>query len=350
MNDRYIRRGRRSCALLTGDIVNRAFLPPLAVAMGLMLVAARPAWSQMMADDVYGGMNGHAGHAGGYAGHPGGGYAGHPGGGYAGPEYGGMHGGPGCAGPDCAGAGMGCPDHCGLWDRCHSPSRMWLALEYTGLRLEGAAIPPLVTTSPVGTPQATAGVLPDAQVLFGNSDIADEWRHGAQVRLGWWLVDGQFLGVEGHYMALEGETTNDVFSSTFSTGAGSGVILARPFNDVTNGLPGVPGAQLIAFPAFQNGAFTYPLDGSISVAFDSDFQSAGAILRHVLWADFERCFRLDILGGYRFVNLDENLLIRGTRVHASAGGRPGDRHRDDRLVRHRQRISRRRDRSVVGVL
>jgi hypothetical protein len=257
----------------------------------------------MMAHDAYG--NGYAG--------------------YEDPSYmGNGYAGAGCAGADC----MGGPGACGpgynnsLWNRVHQPTRMWLALEYTGLRVEGAAVPALVTTSPAGTPQATAGVLPDAQVLYGDGDIADEWRHGAQVRLGWWLVDGQFLGVEGHYMALESESTSDVFDSTFSMGAGPGVILARPFTDVTNGFPGVPAAQLIAFPAFQNGAFNYPLDGSISVAFDSDFQSAGAVLRHVLWADFERNFRLDVLGGYRFVNLDENLLVRATRVTPPLAGDP----------------------------
>jgi hypothetical protein len=313
--------------------VNRAFNPHLAVALGLLLVAARPTWSQMTPGDPYGGMNGGMTAWNGYGGAPNGGYV----------EYGNSamgHPAAGCPDQQCMGPGMGgCGmfghgmfGHClfghgmgaagcypnGLWDRVHQPTRMWLALEYTGLRVEGAAIPALVTTSPAGTPQATAGVLPDAQVLFGDGDIADDWRHGGQVRLGWWLVDGQFVGIEGHYMALESESTNDVFTSNFSAG-GSPMILARPFIDAGTG---APAAQLIAFPAFQNGPFNFPLDGSISVAFDSDFQSAGAVLRHVLWADFERSFRLDVLGGYRFINLDENLLIRGTRVTPPLAGDP----------------------------
>jgi hypothetical protein len=287
--------------------VKRAFISRLAIALGLALVAARPTWSQqMMASDPYGGIEQ------GYGG------AGYGGAGY--PPNGPGCDGPGCAGPDCMGGGPGgFADTCGLWDRVHQPHRMWLALEYVGMRMEGAFIPPLVTTSPIGTPQGSAGVLPDAQIVFGDTDVADDWRHGAQVRLGWWLVDGQFIGVEGHYMAFESTGTRDVFSSTFSSGTGSPIILARPFTDAATG---APAAQLIAFPDFQNGQFQYDLDGSISVDFESDFQSAGVMLRHVLWADFERCFRLDVVGGYRFVNLDENLLVRATRVTPPLGGDP----------------------------
>jgi hypothetical protein len=39
-------------------------------------------------------------------------------------------------------------------------------------------------------------------------------------------------------------------------------------------------------------------------------QSAALAMRHVLWADFDRQFRCDFIGGYRFMQIDEGLEIR----------------------------------------
>jgi hypothetical protein len=57
------------------------------------------------------------------------------------------------------------------------------------------------------------------------------------------------------------------------------------------------------------GGFTFDVDGSINVSSQSDLHNIGVIRRHVLWADFERNFRIDWLIGYRYLRLDEDLLI-----------------------------------------
>src|SRR5690349_17281083 len=78
-----------------------------------------------------------------------------------------------------------------------------------------------------------------------------------------------------------------------------------------------------SFRLFQIGNFApFALSGSVRVESESDLQSAGLIMRHVLWADFERNFRIDLLGGYRFFQLDENLTITDTRLIPPLGGDP----------------------------
>ena len=188
-----------------------------------------------------------------------------------------------------AAQGCGCGGHCGpngcLWDQVHQPSRFWVALEYVGLRSWKGP------TFRRGDDQSgrhrtgVAGRLPDATVLFGNTDIDDDWRHGGELRLGWWLVDGQFCGIEGHYMTTESAREPFLRRRRRSrAGSFSPAILDQMANvrdSADRGLPGLPvGASL-----------TSRSDGSVRVESASDIQSAGLIMRHVLWADFERNFR-----------------------------------------------------------
>jgi hypothetical protein len=78
-------------------------------------------------------------------------------------------------------------------------------------------------------------------------------------------------------------------------------------------------ASLIAFPDFVRPGATVDLDGTIDIEGESNLQSAGLTFRHILWGDFERDFRLDVIGGYRFVQLDESLLIRDSFFDPGGG-------------------------------
>lgn len=197
-----------------------------------------------------------------------------------------------------------------LWNKVHRPNRWYFGINYTGLRMKGMFVPELATTSPAGTAQAVAGRLPDATVLIGNEKLGSDWRHGGEVRLGWWLVDGQFVGLEGFFLATETEETSETLTSTFTTGT-SGFILARPYFDL---LANAEDARILAFDNFNNGQATVDLDGAITVDSFSDFQSGGIMLRHVLWADFERNTRLDLIGGYRYLRVEELLSIRDRQL------------------------------------
>ena len=72
-------------------------------------------------------------------------------------------------------------------------SPIWVQARVSLLVAAGKPLPPLVTTSPAGTPQAEAGVLgePNTQVLFGGNRVDDEARSGFRtslgVRLGHWF-------------------------------------------------------------------------------------------------------------------------------------------------------------------
>jgi hypothetical protein len=198
-----------------------------------------------------------------------------------------------------------------LWDQVHSPTRWWVGMDYVGMWVRGSRVPALVTTNDVSPGQATAGELPGARVLFGNDEVDTDVRSGGELRLGWWMVDGQFVGLEGHYMALQSETTR--FTAAAAPG---GQILARPYTDAVNG---DQDALLVAFPGFMQGMNTFDLSGTVNVASESDLQSAGLLMRQVLWADFERNIRVDLIGGYRFLRLDESLFIQSSSFHTDPG-------------------------------
>jgi hypothetical protein len=174
--------------------------------------------------------------------------------------------------------------------------------EYLLWWTDGNNIPALVTTSPNGTPLADAGVIgePNTGTLFGSGDLFDKLRSGLRVGGGTWFAFAQDWGGELDYLVLENRGT-----SFFATSTGD-PILARPFVNV---LTGAEDAQLIAFPALA--------EGTISIQSSSQFQSAEALLRKRLYEQ-PRAFlagigpalqRTDLIAGYRFALLDEDLLI-----------------------------------------
>src|SRR5258707_15873832 len=58
--------------------------------------------------------------------------------------------------------------------------QFWVEMEYLAWSVKGDRLPPLVTTSPAGTPQAQAGILgpPSTTVLFGDSSVNGGWGPG----------------------------------------------------------------------------------------------------------------------------------------------------------------------------
>lgn len=211
---------------------------------------------------------------------------------------------------------MPCGDGGGLADRVGEPVRWWARLTYLSMWADGYDIPALVTTSPANTPQADAGVLPAATVLFGNEQIDDGQRNGGQVKIGYWLVDGQFMAIEGDYWTLADESTRYSASEAFQNDPANARILARPFYNLTTMQQD---AAILAYPNFVRPGATVDLDGTIDIESQSSMQSAGLTFRHILWGDFERSFRLDVFGGYRFLQVDESLLIRDSFFDPGGG-------------------------------
>src|SRR5580704_2583491 len=80
----------------------------------------------------------------------------------------------------------------------------WIAAEYLLWSTKGDKLPPLITTSPAGTPAASAGVLgaPGTSILFGNGTVGDGGRSGARLRGGYWFDPQHSAGIEAQFFAL----------------------------------------------------------------------------------------------------------------------------------------------------
>jgi len=180
---------------------------------------------------------------------------------------------------------------------------VWASAEYLLWWTKGDRLPPLLTTSPPGTPLADAGVLgrPGTSVLFGDERVNDDARSGGRFTLGFWLNCAHTTGIEGNFFFLGEETTD--FSAT-----SSGIpILARPFFDV---LANANNSLKVAYPGLVSGSFT--------ARETSELWGADVYLRQNICCGC--CCRVDLLAGYRFLSLDEDLDISEVEI----GTNPND--------------------------
>ncbi|HEX3148121.1 MAG TPA: BBP7 family outer membrane beta-barrel protein [Gemmataceae bacterium] len=190
-----------------------------------------------------------------------------------------------------------------------SVSAGWAEFDHLTWRLRGHDLPPLVTTSPPGTPIGQSGVLgtPGASVLFGGNDPNDDWRHGIQIRAGFWLDECRTGGLEASAFSLSGVDSGAIFSSSGTP------ILSRPF---INALTGRPAAERVAFPG--------DLAGRVSPHADADqLCGAGLHIRKIACEDCDS--RLDVLFGYRYLRYGDSVTVTENLVvdPANAAGLPG---------------------------
>lgn len=207
--------------------------------------------------------------------------------------------------------------HSQLWSEVHDCRRIFGGADFLLWSRKGNQLPPLVTTSPIGTPQDQAGVLPESattEILFGNQVVDDGVSGGVHLNAGYWIVEGQFLGIEADFWGVGDLSTRFRESSTFSDGSLTDPILARPFFNVVTGLQD---SALVAFPDFVFGESLIDIDGDVNVRTNSEVVAAGLQLRKLLWIDFDRNYRVDILGGYRYfraadsVQIDDSFTLMG---------------------------------------
>jgi Putative beta barrel porin-7 (BBP7) len=141
-------------------------------------------------------------------------------------------GGPCCGGPECG------PDAC--CDGCRTP-RFWISGEYLLWWVKDQHGPPLVTASPPGV----SGILPGSMVLFSGDDLHYQERSGARFNAGFWFDDAHCFGLDGSFFFLGRRSAN------FTASSPPFVALARPFSDVTTGVPinaaeAVPGTVTVS--------------------------------------------------------------------------------------------------------
>jgi hypothetical protein len=201
----------------------------------------------------------------------------------------------GLSGGDCASYGD-CGD-CGdiqfPWEcgqSCYSP--LWVRTEFLSWWTQGMRLPPLVTSSTVGTPENIAGALgqPNTTLLFGDQEVIDGNHAGGRISFGLWLSPCYWDGIEANYMGLGRAATG------FRATSNETPIIARPFFDTSNNQQA---AMLVAYPGL--------LQGSLAAEAWSELQSAEVLWRHGLMAGCGSSVHM--LVGYRFGRLDENLRI-----------------------------------------
>lgn len=166
---------------------------------------------------------------------------------------------------------------CGTW---FGAGRLWARGEYLLWWTRGTDLPALVEGGQTAT---------DIGVLYGDETRLDQLRAGGRFRLGWWFDPCHTRGVEFTYLGLIGS------SDRFFANDATLPFLRRPFF-----LPGNIRDNLeIANPAF--------LTGGIEIDLDTRFHALDVAYRRALFHQGPR--RLDLLLGYRYAGLQEDLRI-----------------------------------------
>ncbi len=159
-------------------------------------------------------------------------------------------------------------------------------------------VPSLVTSSQNGTAIQDVGVpgLGTTIPVFGDTSLSDGGASGYRLELGIRLDRDAVNSLSGSYFGLGDQSHNFEVNSTQLP------YLARPFVSVNNLNLG-PAADVVAFPGVYS--------GRISVTSDTDFEGAEGLFRHSFDEDPSR--RWQWVAGYRYLGLDDSLLIAASR-------------------------------------
>ena len=192
-------------------------------------------------------------------------------------------------------------DSCGPGLAACGPLQYWARVEYLLWWRQERDLPPLVTSSPFGTAEASAGVLGlnTTSVLFGNESVGDDAGSGGRIEFGLWLDACQCWALSADFWALDEDTV------TFDLSSNSNPIIARPFADL-----GTQDAFLVAFPNVRT--------GNINVSSEADVLGADVLFRRRLSRG--ACGELDLLLGYQTTRIDEHLIISSSSTVTEVGG------------------------------
>ncbi|MDX1944435.1 MAG: BBP7 family outer membrane beta-barrel protein [Pirellulaceae bacterium] len=210
---------------------------------------------------------------------------------------------------------------CGCCSHCCRRLDIWGSAEALLWWAKGTHAPPLVTTSPQGTPQSAAGVLPGADILFGSTHLGDDVQLGGRLTLGVWLDEEHNVAVASRFYGTGGDTKQ------FRASSDGNPILARPFYNV---LLDQPDALLIAF---DDPMGTDIVDGDINIKFrNQNFLAAESYLQLMMHRDQRT--RVDAVAGYQFTRLDDGLIVDTTQILRQLGNTQID--LQDRFIAHNE--------------
>lgn len=183
---------------------------------------------------------------------------------------------------------------------CGPPGKYWVSAEYLLWWMKTGQTPELVTTSP----STSFGILgqPGTRALIGGRGLDRDPHHGARFTAGMWLDCCQTKGFEIGYFFLANRSTE---CSAGGDGTATSATVARPFLDATTGREN---SQLVSFPNV--------LAGTATVRSTARLQGVtpNALCNLCCCSPTDCCdprgYRVDLLVGPRFYNLEEDVSIR----------------------------------------
>lgn len=222
--------------------------------------------------------------------------------------------GQGCGIAGCASCGGGCGNvscrSCAACP-CGLPGRYWIRAESMLWQTKGMDTPALLVWSPPGTSRRNAGVVgvPGNEILYGG-EILDDSRSGGRFRIGKWCDSCNWVGFETDFLFLDDE------SQDFSLCSIGSHIIGRPFIDSSEG----PSSELVNFPDVVVG--TAQIDAKTSLWSINPRLRVNLSCERFPTCDPDPCaiggYRFDVLVGYRYMKLDDDLAIREQLVSPSA--------------------------------
>ena len=171
----------------------------------------------------------------------------------------------------------------------------WGQVDFLLMWRRPPALPPLVTTSPPGTPLSQAGQLnqPTTTTLLGGRSQVSGPSAGGRIDFGYWLNTCPQVGIGGRFLALGDSSLGYATDSTTTP------ILARPFLNVTDGQTAAMDTLIVSFPDEAT--------GEIAVQGTSTLIIAEAYLRRA--GNHNAGTPGDLVGGYQFSRIDGSLEI-----------------------------------------
>lgn len=196
--------------------------------------------------------------------------------------------------------------HCAFPIVCDPLARFWGGGDYLLWWVKDGPLPlPLVTTGDT----ATFGILgnPGTRVLFGNQDLDYSAFSGMRLTAGMWLDSDQLLGLEASSFLLEQRAVGFRAGSDLR----GNPVLSLPFQNAVSGNENV---ILITTPASAGFVET----GGISIA--SASRLWGAEANALLNVRRRERFTLDLLAGFRYLDLTEDLNVKVSAFEDFGGG------------------------------
>lgn len=187
-----------------------------------------------------------------------------------------------------------------------SAAEWWLEGDYLLWTTKKMPVPvPLVTSASLTDPLPGALGQPGTEILLGDHAVDLNWRNGFRIVLGGWIDGCQDLGVEANFLMLPKKRHHQ---SVKTSGEPGSLNVAVPIYDVTGlwGLNGVPGETVFILPGPLDGP---GFQGSFILKMSSLLQ--GSEINSLVNLMRDRRFRLDFIGGLRWLRLQESLEFIG---------------------------------------